>query len=406
MKVEFSSAFFQANRQRLRALFAGTAPIVLTANGLLQRNSDVVYPFRQDSNFWYLTGIEDPDIVLVIDRNKEYLIVSDRDEIRQAFDGQINHQRLIDTSGIETIYGEKEGWKKLSIKLKKVKYVATLPAPVAYDPHQGIFTNPAKAHLSRRLKEINATVELLDLRPQLAKMRVVKQPDEIKAMTAAINLTVKAFRKIERSIDDIDHEHDVRTILDKTFIKQGATHAYQPVIAGGIRACTLHYVQNNQSLMEGQLVLIDSGAELHNYAADITRTYCKGQMSKRQRAVIGAVNEALLLGIGELRPGVSFASCEQKVRDFIGEKLRELGLIKSITKETIAQFYPHSPHFLGLDVHDVGDYQAPLEPGMIMTLEPGIYIPAEGIGVRIEDNILITKKGNKVLSESLSRTGW
>ncbi len=403
MSVEFNTEFFVNNRRRLQTLFTGTAPIILTANGLLQRNSDITYPFRQDSSFWYLTGIEEPDIVLVIDRNKEYLIVPDRDESRVTFDGAVDYTDLFAVSGVSEVYGEKEGWRLLESKIKKVKHVATLSAPKAYEERFGLYANPARARLTRRIKSINESAELLDLRVHLARLRMIKQPLEIAAMKRAVKITSQAFSKVKKRIDSFEHESQIHKVMGKHFLGQGVTYAYEPIIAAGLNACTLHYFANNQSINRGDLILIDVGAEVSNYAADITRTYSKGVPSKRQQAVYDAVLEALNVGINALKPGVSFQSCEDQVCDFIGEKLRELGLIKSITKESLREFYPHAPHFLGLDTHDVGDYSIPLEPGMVMTIEPGIYIPKESIGIRLEDNILITKSGCEVLSKHLPK---
>jgi Xaa-Pro aminopeptidase len=160
---------------------------------------------------------------------------------------------------------------------------------------------------------------------------------------------------------------------------------------------------NNAPLENNQLVLMDVGAEVDHYAADLTRTFIKGNASKRQRAVFDAVNEAVEFELSLLKPGVSFSDCEKELCQFIGEKLRELGLIKSISDEAIRKYYPHAPHYLGLDVHDVGDYKASLEPGMVLTVEPGIYIPEEGIGVRLEEDVLITPDGCEVLSKKLPR---
>jgi len=147
MTTNFSSEFFAANRAKLQTLFTGKAPIVITANGLLQRSADTTFPFRQDSNFWYLTGIDEPDIVLVIDKDKEYLIVPGRTASREAFDGQINHAELSQKSGIKEVYDEKAGWQKLTKRITKSQHVATLAAPSSYIAAYGMYTNPARKRL-------------------------------------------------------------------------------------------------------------------------------------------------------------------------------------------------------------------------------------------------------------------
>ena len=408
MESNFRTEFFRANRERLKTLFAGTAPIVLTANGLLQRNNDTTYPFRQDSNFWYLTGINEPDIILVLDKGKEYLIVPGRSETRAAFDGAVTMDELSKRSAITQVLSEKEGWQLLKTRLKKVQHVATLAAPKSHIESLGIYTNPARRRLVAELKRHNAQLELLDLRPHLTKMRSIKQRPELAAIQQAIDLSVKAFSKVSRDhFSKYSYEYEVEAALTNEFRKHNANHAYQPIVASGQHACTLHYITNDGALEATGMLLIDAGAEIENYAADITRSYCLKKPSARQQAVYDAVLSVQHQAISLLKPGALLIDYEQAIEQFMGEKLRELGLIKTIDRSNVRHYYPHATsHFLGLDVHDVGDYQKPLEPGMVLTVEPGIYIPEEGLGIRIEDNILITDKSNKILSDKLPRQSF
>jgi Xaa-Pro aminopeptidase len=402
MSEIFTSEFFSGNRARLRELFTGTAPIVVTANGLLQKSNDETFPYRQDANFWYLTGIDAPNITLVLDKDKEYLIVPELSDYQHIFDGSTTDETMSQLSGVKTILHDSEGWKQLGGRIKRVKHVATLAASPAFVETYGMYTNPARARLIRKLQAINPAIEVLDLREHLARMRVVKQPPEIVAITQAVNITCKAFQKIQKRI--YENEYQLEADLSQLFRRSGASgHAYSPIVAAGINACVLHYSQNQSPIKNNQLILVDAGAQYDHYAADISRTWSFGKLTSRQRAVVAAVNEAVDFGLSQLRPGVAFWDCEQNVRQFIGEKLRELGLVKSISKASVARYYPHAPHYLGLDVHDAGDYHALMEPGMVMTIEPGIYIPEEGIGVRIEDDILITADGHKNLSATLAR---
>lgn len=407
MNTHFTAEFFQGNRERLRNLFTGTAPIVVTANGLLQRSSDNAFAFHQDPNFWYLTGLDDPDLVLVMDKGKEYVIVPELSDSRQAFDGAFDVAHMHQVSGIELFVPEKEGWKQLSSRLKRAKHVATFGAPAAYIEHYGLYTNPAKARLTRRLKAENADIALLDLRQHLMRMRMVKQPVELEALQAAIDVTIAALKKIARpkQLASYVHEYELEADVTAVFRRNNATHAYSPIVAAGKNACTLHYLQNNSAIQPGALILLDVGASVAHYAADITRTYAVGEPTKRQLQVWQAVQEVQAHALELLRPGLLLAQYEKQLELFMGEKLRELGLIKVISHEQVRQYFPHgTSHFLGLDVHDVGDYEAPLEPGMVLTCEPGIYIPEEGIGIRIEDDVAITEHGSTVLSAALPRT--
>jgi Xaa-Pro aminopeptidase len=400
----FTSEFFAANRQRLRELFTGTAPIVLTANGLLQRSGDTTYFFRQDSSFWYFTGIEEPDIILVMDKGKEYLIVPGRTDTRSIFDGSINTEALSSRSGITEILDETAGWKQLGTRLKKVQYVATLSPSPMYIKSHGFYPNPARKRLVKQLKEHNAMLELLDLRQHVIRMRMIKQPPELVAIQAAIDLTGQTLKKLPRKLPTWSHEYEVEAFISQEFRTHQAAHAFQPIVASGRNACTLHYITNNAPLGPKDLLLIDVGAEVEHYAADITRTLALSRPTKRQQQVIDTVIEVQDFACGLLKPGITLHEYERQVEHYMGEKLRALGLIKVIEHAEVRRYYPHATsHFLGLDVHDIGDYERPLELGMVLTVEPGIYIPEEGIGVRIEDNVLIAARGSKILSRKLPR---
>ena len=408
MESRFTSEFFAGNRQRLRELFTGTAPIVVTANGLLQRGADNTFAFAQDANFWYLTGIDEPDIILVLDRDKEYLIVPERSASRQAFDGVVEAEPLVRRSGVKTVYDGNAGWDQLDSRLKKVKHVATLATPPAYVEQYGMYTNPARATLVEKIKSHNPDIELLDIHQHLTRLRMIKQPEELTAIKAAIETTIKTMQQIIKptKLHKFSHEYQLEAELSRGFRNLGSSgHAFEPIVASGQRACTLHNIKNNGLLASDELLIIDTGAEVEHYAADITRTVSLGPASRRQQSIHAAVLDVQNFALNLLGPGVVLKDYEQQVEHYMGEKLRELGLIKSITHENVRLYYPHgTSHFLGLNVHDVGDYERPLEPGMVITVEPGIYIPEESIGVRIEDDVLITAKGIKILSNKLPKT--
>jgi Xaa-Pro aminopeptidase len=409
MSVSFGSDFFADNRERLRQLFTGTAPIVLTASGRLQRASDEPYPFHQDRSFWYLTGVDLPDVVLVMDKGREYLIVPEREAVREAFDGAIDYDDLAKTSGIKEILNEKEGWKQLESRLKRVQHVATLAANPRYMETFGLYANPARATLIRRIKKAKSGVELLDLRPHLSRMRMVKQPLELEALQEAIDVTVDTMKETLRlnRLAKYAYEYEIEAELSRGFRRRGAMgHGFTPIVAGGLRGCTLHHDDNDAPLISDELVVVDVGAAANHYTADITRTLSlNGKPSRRQQQVHEAVCEAQDYAYSMLKPGTSLREYEQAMETFVGEKLRELGLIQSISKEAVrSQFFPHATsHFLGLDAHDAGDYDEPLKAGTVLTVEPGIYIREEAIGVRLEDDVLITEDGVKVLSDRLPR---
>lgn len=404
MNSYFGSEFFAGNRERLKQLFTGKAPIVLTANGLFQKSADETYRFVQDSSFWYLTGIDEPNIILVIDKDKEYLIVPELSHAREMFDGAISSEKLMARSGISEILTEKEGWKRLGGRLKRVKSVAVLAPAPSFVESLGMHTNPARRRLVRELKKHNNDVHLLDIRQHLQRMRMVKQPAELLALQRAVDITQFALKKIEAKFYKGAYKNEFEIELDLTrfFKEKGAEgHGFDPIVAGGPRGAQVHYMENNAPLSSKEPILLDVGARYENYAADISRCWAI-EPSKRFRAVCEAVEEVAAYSLALLKPGVVVQDYEKQVEHFMGEKLRALGLIKTIDSESIRQYFPHrTSHFLGIDVHDVGDYDLPLLPGVVLTVEPGIYIAKEGLGVRIEDDVLITEKGCKVLSSGL-----
>lgn len=407
MESIFTSAFFVANRQRLRQLFTDTAPIVVAANGLLQRGADGCFAFAQDASFWYLTGIDDPDITLVIDRDKEYLIVPSRSASRETFDGSVEFEPLMRRSGIRHIYGDAEGWDMLNNRLQKVKYIATVASPPAYVEQYGMYTNPARNALAARLKAKKPNLEFLDLSPHLVLMRMYKQPAELQAIQLAIDITISTIKSATRAgqLVKYAYEYEIEAELSRGYRRSGAAgHAFEPIVASGERACTLHYVANNGALAAGELLVIDTGAEVEHYASDITRTRALGKPSRRQQAVHAAVLDVQAYAFGLIRPGIQLKDYEARIEHYLGEKLCELGLIKNINRDEVRKYYPHSAsHFMGLNTHDVGDYDRPVEPGIVMTVEPGIYIPEEGVGVRIEDDVLVTETGITILTDKLPR---
>ncbi|MGF7229445.1 MAG: aminopeptidase P N-terminal domain-containing protein [Candidatus Saccharibacteria bacterium] len=406
----FTSDFFAGNRERLRQLFTGTAPIVITAHGSLQRGSDEAYPFQQDTNFWYLTGLNDPDLILVMDKGREYIITPQLSRVQEIFDGSTDVNEMTRISGIATIYPEKEGLKQLEARIKRVQHVATLAAPAPYIDVWGMYTNPARAGLAKRLRAINAEIELLDLRPHLSRMRMIKQEPELAALQQAIDITIDTLKEVTKpkQLAKYAYEYELEADITRGFRSRGAGglngHAFTPIVAGGPRACTMHHVQNDGALASDELIVLDVGADFGQYSADITRTVIAGEPTRRQRAVHEAVLSVQQFGFSLLKPGVVFEEYEQQIVKYMGEKLRELGLIKSITDESVRTYFPHATsHFLGLNTHDAGDYERSLEPGVVMTVEPGIYIPEEGIGIRIEDDVLITATGITILTNRLPR---
>jgi Xaa-Pro aminopeptidase len=399
--MSFKNTFFKNNRKKLAESLSSDYPIVIISNGLVQRNSDIAFPFRQDSSFWYFTGIEIPDLVLVIHKGEEFLIVANRDEKREIFDGSIDIDDLKKVSGINNILTETDGWSKLFDSTDGI--VASINIKEPYNQSFGLYLNPAKYAALQRIK--NKNVEISDISKEVISLRMVKQNVEIDAIKQAVDISSNIFEEIKSILPSFKNESDINSKINTMFAERNVVAAYESIVASGSNACTLHYTKNNSLIKDNTLLLIDAGAEYGNYASDITRTYSIGITTKRQKEVYEKVVEVQDFAMSILRPGTTIKDYEQKVEDFMGGKLMELGLIDKKDHSLIRKYYPHATsHHLGLDTHDAADYLAVLEENMVLTIEPGIYIPEEGIGVRIEDDVRLVKNNNPdVLSKSLSR---
>ena len=267
--------------------------------------------------------------------------------------------------------------------------------------------------------------ELKDFDHLLSEMRLIKSSAEIKLMRKAAEISAHAHRRVMTYCRPHLSEYHLQAEIEHEFMRSGATGpAYTSIVGGGKNACVLHYIENRDKLRSGDLVLIDAGCEYENYAADITRTFpVSGKFTKAQAAIYDIVLAAQGAAIQKIAPGLSFELGNKAAVNVITEGLVELGLLEGDVDSLIAegayrQFYMHNvSHWLGMDVHDVGDYKIEecwrvLEPGMVLTVEPGIYIAPDnkdvdqkwrGIGIRIEDNVLVTQKGNEVLTDQVPR---
>lgn len=397
------SSFFTGNRQRLSRQL-GPLPVVLTAYTQLQRSNDAAFQFEQEANFWWLTGIDAPDWQLIIDgtRKKSWLVAPDIDEVHQVFDGSLSAEDARAISGVDAVLTRSEAEERLAELGRQHKAVFTLgDDPMA--SHYDFSRNPAPDNLKRRLARCFS--EVRSVRLELARLRAIKQPEEIAAMEEAIGVTIDAFNHVRECLNTLKYEYEVEAEFSYYFRRHGTSgHAYDPIVAAGAHACTLHYDTNSGPLGRRQLLLLDIGARAGGYAADITRTYAVGEPTARQTAVHAAVAQAQRDIIDLLQPGLSVKEYHERVDGIMIQALLSLGLMQH-RDDTAAyrRYFPHSvSHGLGVDVHDSLGGPVYFEPGMVLTVEPGIYIPEESIGVRIEDDILITADGHRNLTAALS----
>ena len=398
-----TAEFFAGNRDRLGAAQPSSV-IVLAGNREMQAAGDMAYPFRQEANFWWLTGIEKPDWWLIIDgkAGKSYLVAPKSDATRAVFDGELGEDDVKTISGVNSVLSSDDG----HALLRDLARIHSVAYGLGRDPHDVYYhfvKNPAQKDTWQLLERTFAGTS--DIRKTIAKLRAIKTDDEITAIQKAIKITGDAFEHVKKHLATYKYEYEIEADFSHYFRKNGATgHAYDPIVASGANACTLHYSTNDSKLKKKDLLLMDIGARYAGYPADITRTYALGQPTKRQKAVHAAVQSAHEQIIALLSTGVSLEAYSASVDEIMKDALCQLGLLKNRTDtETYRRYFPHAiSHGLGVDVHDSLGGFGVFQQGMVLTVEPGIYIPEESIGVRIEDNILITETGHKNLSASLS----
>lgn len=387
------STFFSGNRQRLAKQLKPRSFVVMTAFMRMQGDNDGAAPFHQESNFWYLTGITEPDWRLVIDLDtaEEYLIAPHVNFVHQMFEGSLTPEEAKKVSGVQKVLTKREGSLLLKeLAGKKKQAYTVLPQDLRL---YGMAPNPAQRRLQAQLKGVTVT----DLRLTLAKMRAIKQPEEIASLQTSIDITLDAFEELLPRLKNLHHEYEVDAILTAHFRKNGAVHGFEPIIAAGKNACVLHHPLPKDPLVQNDWLLLDIGAKVDGgYSADITRTVPIGNPSPRHVAFYGAVERMHDYTFNMLHDGVPAKECMEKAYQNVGEELKKLGLITKIKMDytSVFKYMPHAvSHGLGVDVHDSLGRPETLKENMTLTVEVGAYNPAEGIGVRLEDDILITKTG-------------
>ena len=377
--------------------------LIMTGFTKLQDTGDTAHMFRQEPNFWYLTGIEYPDWQLVVDdrQDKTWLIAPDVDAIHQLFDGGLHFDEAKKISGVDEVVTRTEGVALIESLSEKHDVVHTMGAP-SYAEYVDFSLNPAPDLLRRKLKR--QFKEVKDCQEGLSRLRAIKKPEEITAIKNATRISMAALEKTAARIASCRHEYEIEAELVYAFRRQNAEHAFDPIVASGKNACTLHYTANDSILQKDNLLLIDIGARHQYYSGDITRTFATGDLTERQKAVHGTVQNALQEISLLLRPGLPTKRYAAAADEIMRSALLSLGLMKD-KKDTdrFRKYFPHAiSHGLGLDVHEsLGGYKE-FMPGMVVTVEPGIYIPEEEIGVRIEDDIVITENGTKNMTAGLS----
>ena len=404
--------YFTANRDRLMGMLKDESMVILGSNQLLYGNEDEVLPFKQGSDFLYLTGIEQAESKLIIFKNsychseKEVILyLKENTPLENLWHGEkLSFSKAESISGIKNI-------KPLSAYEADLHHYGSKSKFLYLNANEHSRDSSANYHFKTLIKEIMNLFPLhsyLRLAPILQSLRTIKSPLEIELLKKSIAITKKGILKILPLIKAGINERDIEAELARCFIKHSTkqTHecfAFTPIIASGAKTCILHYTENNQTLAENDLLMLDVGARYRFFNADITRTFpINGYFDTRQKEIYQKLLEAQKQIIALLRPNLSFKDYKNESLAIMQEALKSLKLIK--TKEDYKRYFMHQvSHFLGIGVHDVGDYEGELKTGMVLTCEPGIYIKEENLGMRLEDDVLITENGSKNLSEAIPK---
>lgn len=414
-------------RQLLQAAGEGSI-LILPAAPERVRSRDTHYPYRQDSDFWYLTGCDEPEAVLVLIPGRRHgetiLFCRERDPEREGWDGpRLGPEGAVEVLGMDDAYpiadiddilpGLLEGRRRVHYHLGR---------DAEFDLKLIGWINRVRAQVRHGAQPPQ---EFLELGHLLDEMRLFKSTEEIALMQAAADISVAAHRAVMRAVRPGVTEYALQAELEYVFRQHGAQPAYASIVGAGANACVLHYRANTATVRDGALVLVDAGAEFRGYAADITRSFpANGRFSSAQRALHDVVCAAQAAALAQAKPGLPYEAGHDAAVATLAEGLLSLGLLQGTLESVLAngdykRFYRHKTgHWLGLDVHDVGEYRVDgqsrmLEPGMVFTIEPGLYISPNdttvaaqwrGIGIRIEDDVLITQAGHHVLTAALERS--
>jgi Xaa-Pro aminopeptidase len=394
---------FIENRKRLAARLAPNSLVVVHANDLLPANADATLPMVANSDLFYLTGLEQEETVLLLapdafdEKLREVLFVRETSDLLKVWEGA-KHTKEAATklSGIKTV----KWLTELPVILRGLMCEADHVYLNSNEHRRAVVEVETRdVRLARRLMHDHPLHDYRRLAPLMHELRVVKSPQEIELLKQACAITRKGFLRVLKKTKPGRWEHEIEAEFAHEFIRHRARFAYTPIIAAGANSCVLHYIANDQRMKQGEVLLLDVGASYANYNADLTRTVpVSGRFSRRQKQVYNAVLRVTRAMIDAARPGVLHRDWQKQSQALMNEELLGLGLLKrsEIKKQdpdnpACRKYFMHGlGHPLGLDVHDVGILSKPFAPGWVLTVEPGIYLPEEGFGVRLENDMVVT----------------
>ena len=402
-----NSQLFIDNRKKFVQELPPNSMAIILASDEMPRSADQAFVFRQNPDLFWLSGIDQEKTALIIYPDcpnplyREALFLRKTNEVIAVWEGhKYTMPEARETSGIQQIFWEESFEPALK---SLMTYCDRVFINLNENDRSDNVVPYKDIRFANELKYNYPAHEIKRLGPIMAKLRSVKHPVEIELMQRACNITRDAFKRVLKFVKPGVMEYEVEAEIIHEFIRQrGNGHAYTPIIASGYNACVLHYIENNRVCNDGDLLLMDFGAEYANYAADLTRTIpVNGRFTQRQKDVYNAVLRVMKQAKTMLKPGAILADYNKEVGNIMESELIGLGLLD---KDKVANQDPANPlykkyfmhgtsHFLGIDVHDIGNRYAPMQAGNVFTCEPGIYIPEEKLGIRIENDILITQDG-------------
>ncbi|HHP7242140.1 MAG TPA: aminopeptidase P N-terminal domain-containing protein [Cyclobacteriaceae bacterium] len=402
-----SSQQFIENRNKLKEQLLPNSVAIFNSNDILPTNADGVMPFKQNANVFYLSNIDQEETILLIapdfpeEEYREVLFIREtNDEIKTWEGKKVTKEEAKKASGIENVQWVAE-FEKIFYK------VLSETENIYLDKNEHLRNaNQVKTRNDRFIKWCMENYPLYNyhrVNPIVSALRMVKSEEEVKTIRKACDITKTGYLEVLKTMQPGDYEFEIEARYAYQFLKNRSRgFAYQPIVAGGKNACILHYIQNECKISDGDLVLMDVGAEYGNYHADMTRTIpANGRFTDRQRKIYASVLKVKDFAMNILKPGSSIKEYHKAVGEAMEKELVDLGLlnmneIKNQDKDKPAykKYFMHgTSHHLGLDVHDVGSIYESFKPGMVLTVEPGIYVRDEGIGIRLEDDVVITADG-------------
>ena len=406
MKYEqIDKQLFIENRKKLALLLDKGSLAIFNANDVMPTNADGTMAFRQNNDLFWLSGVDQEESLLLLypenpnEKEREILFLKETSELIAIWEGaKLNKEDAFTTSGIKTIYWLDE----LESKLKKlIKQVDTIYLNKNIHSRATTEVESRDDRFRKMIAEKFASKQIKEVAPIMHDLRSVKSSIELSLMQRACDITEKGFRRVLPFIRPGVMEYEIEAELMHEFLRNRSHgFAYQPIIASGVSSCVLHYIENNKPCKNGDILLMDFGAEYANYASDLTRSVpANGRFSVRQKAVYTAVFRVMKQATNMLRPGTIMADYHKEVGKIMESELIQLGLLdkhdvqKQDTENPLyKKYFMHgTSHYLGLDVHDVGNFETPMKEGMVFTCEPGIYILKEALGIRLENDILVTK---------------